>query len=239
MQSIRRLPWHGVFIIRSIQFSLDLGCWLQTVRSNFEWLSIVSAFAGLRRCRHRAAIQESTARSDLPEVAPEKRPSRWHRAKAPIMHLYRALRRGGRFALLRRSRQFRRNCRPWRLSASGLNAASPLLTYGCTSARARHSSTSIASRCPAGVTAWFFIPGLNFLRALRSGNGASLLGPVRAGCPEKSRPWQALCRRVQDAFLCAALARQKNLCGATKPTEPEPAAHSLSPRQAVFRLSAD
>src|SRR5437762_1594884 len=29
-----------------------------------------------RRCRHRAAIQESTARSDLPEVAPEKRPSR-------------------------------------------------------------------------------------------------------------------------------------------------------------------
>src|SRR6266498_1195473 len=45
----------------------------QIVRESYQH------FLGLRRsrrCGHRAAIQESAARSDLLEVAPEKRPSR-------------------------------------------------------------------------------------------------------------------------------------------------------------------
>ena len=165
-----------------------------------------------RRSRHRAAIQESIARSDLFEVAPEKRPSRGTAQRRRHASL-RALRRGERFALLV-DLTIRRNCQPWRLSASGSNAALPLLTCGCTSARARRSSTSTASRCPAGVTAWFFIPGLNFPRTLRSRKWRKLAGtsssrlsgkipPRGSGCTSifVTARWRRIWRRIHSTRI--------------------------------------
>src|SRR5437773_15695 len=86
--------------------------------SNFEWLSIVSAFAGLEG----VVIAQQFKNPLLDPIFLKLRQRSGHRVaprEGAVMHLYRALRRGERFA---------------------------------------------------------------------PGNGAGLLGPVRAGCPEKSRP---------------------------------------------------
>ena len=66
--------------------------------SNFEWLSIVSAFAGLEG----VVIAQQFKNPLLDPIflkLREKRPSRGT-ARSAVMHLYRALRRGERFALL-------------------------------------------------------------------------------------------------------------------------------------------
>src|SRR5204862_88170 len=81
-------------------------------------------------------------------------------------------------------------------------------------ARARRSSTSIASRCPAGVTAWFFIPGLNFPPALRSRKWRKLAGtsssrlsgkipPPGSGCTSIGviARWRRIRRRIHSTRI--------------------------------------
>jgi len=181
--------------------------------SNFEWLSIVSAFAGLEG----VVIAQQFKNPLLDPIFLKLRQRSGHRVaprEGAVMHLYRALRRGERFALL---------------VDLTISAKLPTVAIKCFGRErcvtfahvwlhqrtgARHSSTSIASRCPAGVTAWFFIPGLNFPRALRSRKWRKLAGtsssrlsgkiqPPGSGCTSigVTARWRRIWRRIHSTRI--------------------------------------
>ena len=155
--------------------------------SNFEWLSIVSAFAGLEG----VVIAQQFKNPLLEPIFMELRQRSGHRIaprEGAVMHLYRALRRGQRFALL---------------VDLTIPAQQPTVTINCFGlercvtfahvwlhpahgrAADQHPLRAAARRAlPRGFSSQDRISRRRF----PPGNGASLLGPVRAGRSEKSRP---------------------------------------------------
>jgi lauroyl/myristoyl acyltransferase len=161
--------------------------------SNFEWLSIVSAFAGLEG----VIIAQQFKNPLLDPIFLKLRQRSGHRVaprKGAVMHLYRALRRGERFALLV-DLTISAKLPTVAIKCFGLERC-VTFAHVCTSARARHLSTSIASRCPVGVTAWFFIPGLNFPRALRFRKWRKLAGTSSSRLSGKIPPPGSGCTSI-------------------------------------------
>jgi lauroyl/myristoyl acyltransferase len=142
--------------------------------SNFEWLSIVSAFAGLEG----VVIAQQFKNPLLDPIFLKLRQRSGHRVaprKGAVMHLYRALRRGERFALL---------------GDLTISATLPIVTIKCFGLERcvsfahvwLHQRTGAPlinvhrEPLPGGCYRVVFHPGLNFPRALRSRKWRKLAG---------------------------------------------------------------